>query len=196
MFDWRIDTIRGKLMYSNLGSRGDPITRPRPRDLERDHGVRLHGRLIGANDQELRFDDDSSLSANDLSILWCTGLRPDYSFIEPRFPGDAFDSDGRPIHLRGVAAAPGLYFVGLRFQYTVASHDIYGVARDARYVAEQISGRLASVATARLALRCCDSRADLDAKSVSFVAAERRLTTATGVAHKPTETSGEPETCT
>ena len=86
MFDWRIDTMRGKMMYSNLGSRGDPITRPRPRDLERDHGVKLHGRLIGAGEHELRFDDDSSLSADDLSIVWCTGLRADYGFIEPRRP--------------------------------------------------------------------------------------------------------------
>ena len=28
MFDWRIDTRRGKMMYSNLGSKGTPITGP------------------------------------------------------------------------------------------------------------------------------------------------------------------------
>lgn len=149
MFDWRVDTLRGKMMSSNLGSTGFPITRPRPKDLQKNLGVELHGRLVGANERELLFDDDSSLSCDDLSIVWCTGLRADYGFIELQSPNEVFDSDGRPIHVRGVApAAPGLYFVGLLFQYTVASHDIYGVARDARHVAEHMSGRLASAARA------------------------------------------------
>ena len=50
-----------------------------------------------------------------------------------------FDKSGYPMHNRGVVGgAAGLYFVGLRYQYTVASHDIYGVGKDARYVADHI----------------------------------------------------------
>jgi putative flavoprotein involved in K+ transport len=56
---------------------------------------------------------------------------------------DVLDHDGSPVHSRGVATtAPGLFFVGLRYQHTVASHDIYGVANDAEFVADRIRDRL------------------------------------------------------
>ena len=56
---------------------------------------------------------------------------------------DVLNEDGSPVHLRGVAnAAHGLFFVGLRHQHTVASHDIYGVAKDAEFVADRIRDRL------------------------------------------------------
>ena len=46
------------------------------------------------------------------------------------------------MHERGVVAAlPGLYFVGLRFQHTPVSHLLYGAGDDARYVAEHIASR-------------------------------------------------------
>ncbi|MEZ6145300.1 MAG: hypothetical protein R3B91_07690 [Planctomycetaceae bacterium] len=34
-----------------------------------------------------------------------------------------------------------MYFVGLRFQHTFVSQDIYGVGQDAAYVAEHIARR-------------------------------------------------------
>ena len=38
-----------------------------------------------------------------------------------------------------VATAPGLYFVGPRFRYTVGFQAIYGMGSDAQYVAQQIA---------------------------------------------------------
>lgn len=138
LFDVRKDSLRGRLMYARLGSRGDPIVRPTPRDVAKQHGVILHGRLTGVDGDTLTFADGSTLASEGLTVIWCTGFRADYGFIETRSP-DAFSDSGYPNHVRGVvASAPGLFFVGLRYQYTAASHDIYGVGRDAEYVAREI----------------------------------------------------------
>jgi putative flavoprotein involved in K+ transport len=63
-------------------------------------------------------------------VTWCTGSGPDHGWIDlPVFNG------GRPRHDRGVAAdIPGLMFLGLDFQYAIASASIQGVDRDARYL--------------------------------------------------------------
>lgn len=148
LFDVRNDSLMGRLMYSNLETKGDPIMRPTPRDLARRYGVRLYGKFTRAEGDMLHFADGQTLSTDDLTILWCTGFRGDYSFIEPQNRAAAFDKSGYPMHKRGViAGAPGLYFVGLRYQYTVASHDIYGVGQDARYVADHIRSRRSTQVT-------------------------------------------------
>jgi putative flavoprotein involved in K+ transport len=73
------------------------------------------------------------------TIVWCTGFRRDYSWIQ--FP--VAGPDGYPRHVGGVAdGEPGLYFVGLPFQTRLASGLIGGVGEDARFVAEVIAGRL------------------------------------------------------
>ena len=45
------------------------------------------------------------------NVVWCTGYRPALDWVHL----DAFDKDGQPVHDRGVAAEPGLYFIGLFF---------------------------------------------------------------------------------
>ena len=72
------------------------------------------------------------------NVIWCTGFVPDFRWID--LP--VFGSDGYPVHARGVVEGePGLYFLGLPFQYTLTSSLIGGVGRDARYIAEQIAAR-------------------------------------------------------
>ena len=74
-------------------------------------------------------------------MVWCTGYRPDYSWIE--LP--VADDDGHPITERGVSPVAGLYFIGVEFQYAVASSTIQGLDQDARYLmramASQPSGQ-------------------------------------------------------
>ena len=142
LFDVRKDSLIGKLMYSNLETKGDPIMPPSPADLGKLHGVQLHGRVTGGDSTSVQFGDETTLSTDDLTVIWCTGFVGDYSFIQTHNPADVFTSYGYPNHMRGVVdAAPGLYFVGLRYQHTVGSHDIYGVGKDAKYVAEQIASK-------------------------------------------------------
>jgi len=73
------------------------------------------------------------------NVVWCTGFATDYGWI--RVP--VLDTRGRPVHHRGVAAAaPGLYFAGLPFQSSLASHLVGGVGADARHITDQINGRV------------------------------------------------------
>lgn len=145
LFDVRSTSLLGRIMYSGLETKGDPIMRPAPTDLHRAHGVRLFGKFIGVENGDVAFEGGHALSPDDLTIVWCTGFRSDYRFIQVLEPQEVFSDSGAPKHVRGVIdAAPGLYFVGLRYQHTVASHDLYGVGADAEHVASHVSLHLAS----------------------------------------------------
>ncbi len=64
----------------------------------------------------------------------CTGFRPDFSWIELPVLG----LDGYPAHRRGIAHdAPGLSFLGMRYQFRMGSALIGGVGEDAEYVVGQ-----------------------------------------------------------
>jgi putative flavoprotein involved in K+ transport len=69
------------------------------------------------------------------SIVWATGFAVDYGWLQV----DAFDEKGRPKHQRGVAAEPGIYFLGLPWLSRRGSSFIWGVWHDARYLADHIS---------------------------------------------------------
>lgn len=69
------------------------------------------------------------------SIIWATGFKDDYSFLNIA----TFDSNGDPIHKKGVSQIPGLYFIGLRWLSKYQSFLLCGVAEDAEYLAKQIS---------------------------------------------------------
>ena len=73
------------------------------------------------------------------NVIWCTGFREEFPWID--LP--VFGEDERPLHERGVVVGePGLYFVGLRFQYAATSDVLPGVGRDAEYVAKHIASRV------------------------------------------------------
>ena len=71
------------------------------------------------------------------SIIWATGYALDFGWMKV----DAFDAKGRPVHERGVAAVPGLYFLGLAWLSRRASPFIWGVWHDAEYLADRIAAR-------------------------------------------------------
>ena len=68
------------------------------------------------------------------SVVWATGFTADYGWLNV----DAFDSNGKPRHQRGVSAEPGVYFLGLTWQSRRGSSFIWGVWHDARYLADHI----------------------------------------------------------
>ncbi len=72
------------------------------------------------------------------TILWATGMRPDYSFIDVPI----FDERGRLKHDGGVINAPGLYTLGLPFMRRRKSSLIDGAADDARELAVHMVGFL------------------------------------------------------
>jgi putative flavoprotein involved in K+ transport len=80
------------------------------------------------------------------TVVWATGYGRDYRWLD--VPG-ARSRDGELIQRRGATPVPGLYVLGLRFQYRRKSHFIGGVGRDAAEVARAISARRAVVGPRR-----------------------------------------------
>jgi putative flavoprotein involved in K+ transport len=100
--------------------------------LKRRHGVELHPRAVAASGSTVAFEDGASLDVD--AVLWATGFRPDYSWID----AEVFDEKGGVVHERGVTDADGLYFLGLSWQHTRGSALIGWVKDDAEHLAEQI----------------------------------------------------------
>jgi putative flavoprotein involved in K+ transport len=85
------------------------------------------------------------------TILLATGYRPDVGYLAPL---GALDDAGAPRHDRGLSCThPGLGFVGLEWQRSLASATVRGVGRDARYVTERLlrsgAGRVQCCAAVR-----------------------------------------------
>jgi putative flavoprotein involved in K+ transport len=69
------------------------------------------------------------------NVVWCTGFHPGFSWIDLPVLGPQ-----EPLHKRGVVGSePGLYFIGLKFLYSVSSEQIQGIGRDADYIAKKIA---------------------------------------------------------
>jgi putative flavoprotein involved in K+ transport len=79
-------------------------------------------------------------SARITSVIWAIGFRTNFSWVD--FP--IFDAKGLPEHERGVTPVPGLYFLGLPWQYTWGSGRFCGVGHDATYLGKRIAEALAS----------------------------------------------------
>lgn len=132
----------GKRIYESAKGKGDVATPPSPAQLHETYDVELVGKVMAADRDRIECLDGQTVPLQDLTVVWCTGFRPRYDFIEVRDRERVFDEYG-PIHERGlVGTAPGLYFVGLAFQYTPVSDNIYGAGRDAKYVAQHITDRV------------------------------------------------------
>ena len=140
ILDLRANSLLGKNFAK--ADRGYPAFPPSPRILAARYDVELVGKVTGIDGSGLQCSDGHIVPLESLCVVWCTGFKENHDFIELANRDRAFDESGRPIHDRGVvSAAPGLYFVGLVFQHTLFSQDIYGVGRDAEHVAQHIATR-------------------------------------------------------
>jgi putative flavoprotein involved in K+ transport len=117
-----------------LRARGEFVIGTNRRRLKQ-AGVRFRPRSSTPSSR-LR-DSPTASSLNSPVVIWATGYRSDYSWIF--VPGVV--ADGRAVHRRGVTDVPGLYFLGLSWQYGRGSALLGFVADDAAYLAEQIATR-------------------------------------------------------
>jgi putative flavoprotein involved in K+ transport len=125
----------GRRALARFSMHGDPLVRVKPKQLEA-AGVRRVGKVVAVEEGLPKIDEGQVLSVR--NIVWCTGFRHDLSWIDLPI----FGEDGAPKHERGVVTSePGLYFVGLPFQFALASDVIPGVARDAAHVVGQLTRR-------------------------------------------------------
>ena len=102
-------------------------------------GVEQVPRTVGIADGRPALEDRRVLDVS--NVIWCTGFKEEFPWINLPI----FDENKRPLHERGVVVGePGLYFVGLPFQYALSSDVLPGVGRDAEYIAKHIARNFTS----------------------------------------------------
>jgi putative flavoprotein involved in K+ transport len=115
-------------------STGEPLIRVKPKDLAA-VGVERVPRVTGVQSGLPQLEDGRSVDV--ANVVWCTGFHPGFSWIDLPVLGPQ-----EPLHRRGIVESePGLYFIGLKFLYSVSSEQIQGVGRDADYIAGKIAAR-------------------------------------------------------
>lgn len=133
-----IRTPMGRAMRPHVRMGGGPLLRVRLPDLDAAGVERHEAKTVGVKDGKPELADGTVLDV--ASVVWATGYRPDYTFVNAPIIGP----DGWPPEARGVSDhVPGLYFVGVPFQYAFSSMLISGAGRDARFVVDRIAERAA-----------------------------------------------------
>jgi putative flavoprotein involved in K+ transport len=129
-----VRTPLGRKVRPHVLSAGAPLIRVKSEDLAA-AGVERAPRTVGVTDGLPLLEDGRA--AEVANVIWCTGFRQDYSWIDLPLFGD----DAELRHERGVCSEEGLYFLGLDFLYSFTSENVGGVRRDARHIAKHIASR-------------------------------------------------------
>jgi putative flavoprotein involved in K+ transport len=136
----------GRKMRPEVRKGGGPLLRVRLGDLDRAGVERHDDKTVGVTDGRPMLADGTVLDV--ANVIWATGYRPDYGFVAAPVVGD----DGWPIEERGVSpTVPGLYFLGVPFQFAFSSMLVAGAGRDAKYVVDRIAERVAATSMSRAA---------------------------------------------
>jgi putative flavoprotein involved in K+ transport len=124
----------GKKARPKWISSGQPLIRVKPKDLAA-AGVERVPRVTDVQGGLPHLEDGRSVDV--ANVVWCTGFHPGFSWIDLPVLGPQ-----EPLHHRGIVdSEPGLYFIGLKFLYSVSSEQIQGVGRDADRIAGRIAAR-------------------------------------------------------
>jgi putative flavoprotein involved in K+ transport len=137
LFWWLTKTgLIHKTVESRLGQRlkdRDTLIGSSPRQITRRYGVELKPRATAVSGSTVRSADGTQVQVD--AVIWATGYRPDYSWIDLPIVND----NGRLRHRRGVTDVVGLSFLGLTWQWTRGSALIGWVKDDAAFLAERIA---------------------------------------------------------
>ncbi|MBS1905481.1 MAG: NAD(P)-binding domain-containing protein [Actinobacteria bacterium] len=126
------DTEKGRQEWELRRGHGVNLVRNHMSDL-RKAGIRQVGRVATVEDGLPVLEDGERL--HPATIIWATGSRPILNWID--IPGFADEEGVR--HERGISTVvPRLAFMGLPFQYSIASPTLMGMGRDADYVVEHL----------------------------------------------------------
>jgi putative flavoprotein involved in K+ transport len=134
-----VDTPIGRKMRPKIMSHGQPLVRVKLEDLAAAGIERVPG-VVGVREGLPVLEDQRVLQVP--NVIWCTGFRPDFSWIDLPIGFDDDEKPKEPLHHRGIVIGePGLYFVGLFFLYAMSSGFLRGVGRDTEHIAEHIASR-------------------------------------------------------
>jgi putative flavoprotein involved in K+ transport len=143
-----VRTPLGRRLRPEIRGHGGPLIRVKRADLTRAGVELVAARTAGVRDGRPVLEDGRVLEV--ANVVWCTGFRQDFSWIDLPVIGD----DGWPLETRGVVpSSPGLYFAGLAFQYAFASMLVGGAGRDAEYVVRHLCARPTAARSPERALR-------------------------------------------
>ncbi len=107
---------------------GGPLINISVEDLNKAGVIRLL-KMKGVEKGLPVMEDEKVLNVK--TVIWCTGYKPDFSWVNL----DILNKTGWPDTERGVSRKQkGMYFMGMPFQYGLASGLVGGVGRDAKYV--------------------------------------------------------------
>ncbi|MEW1822827.1 NAD(P)/FAD-dependent oxidoreductase [Arthrobacter sp. NPDC080031] len=128
-------TPMGRKVATDFTQHGAPLIRTSVKELKV-AGVTRLPRLAGTRDGRPLLQDGRTLPV--ATVIWASGYQPDFGWIR----GLPEDGHGWPATSRGaVGQLPGLFFVGMPFQYGLTSGLVGGVGRDAEHVAGLIASR-------------------------------------------------------
>ncbi|MDQ1147829.1 putative flavoprotein involved in K+ transport [Bacillus sp. SORGH_AS 510] len=123
------DSIIGK----KVQSQPDPIFGFELKQKLKDKKIILKSRTRSIMKNEIQFEDLSTINVQ--NIIWATGFKVDYSWVE--IP-NLLDHNDKVQHKRGVTEIEGLYFLGLPWQYRRGSALLLGVGEDAKFLYQQL----------------------------------------------------------
>ena len=133
----------GRRKIEQMRSQGDILVRVKPKQLVA-AGIERLPKTVGALGGAPLLEDGRVLE-DVTNVIWAVGFRLDLSWIDLPI----FGEDGAPRHERGVVTSePGLYFLGLPFQFSAGSASLPGVGRDARYVVKHLLRRSTGIPAA------------------------------------------------
>jgi putative flavoprotein involved in K+ transport len=141
VFWWLTKTgLINKTVETRLGKRlagRDTLVGSSPRNAKR-QGITMRPRVTGASSRSVAFSDGSDLEVD--VVVWATGFTNDYSWIDPPIT----DAGGNVLHRRGQTNIPGLFMLGMPWQYTRGSALLGWVKDDAQFIAQRIAERAGS----------------------------------------------------
>jgi len=128
----RVASVRVSSRIGQRLSQRDVVIGGGLRELRR-HGVGVRSRVAGVSGHTISFEGGESADYD--GVVWATGFRIDHSWVDiPQIK----DERGEVQHVRGVTDAPGLYLLGMTWQYTRTSALLGWVGIDAAYLADRI----------------------------------------------------------
>ena len=125
-----LTTRRGRFLQRHA----DTVIGYELRQLLRSRQVVHYAGVTGARNHQILFEDGAAQNFD--TVIWCTGYVPQYEIIQ-HIQG-ALDALGLPVHTQGLSKIPGLYFMGLSWQRSMASTLIMGAAPDAQFITRNL----------------------------------------------------------
>lgn len=127
--------IARKISSGLEAGHGLPLIRVKPKHLAA-AGIERVARVVSVHGGQPVLEDGRVLAVS--NVIWCTGYKPDYSWID--LP--SFGATTPPSHRRGIVTdQPGLYFIGLHLLFSASSSQVNGLDRDSAYLAKAIEER-------------------------------------------------------